>query len=58
MALNVAQFGDIVLLAGKGHEKTQTTREGIRPFDDAQVAREELAKLGYEPRVAAGKARQ
>jgi len=58
MALNVAQFGDIVLLAGKGHEKTQTTREGIRPFDDAQVAREELAKLGYDPQVAAGKARQ
>ncbi len=58
LALNVAQFGDIVLLAGKGHEKTQTTREGIRPFDDAQVAREELAKLGYEPQVAAGKARQ
>lgn len=47
-AIAEARAGDIVLLAGKGHEKTQTTREGVFPFDDVQVAREELAKAGYE----------
>jgi UDP-N-acetylmuramoyl-L-alanyl-D-glutamate--2,6-diaminopimelate ligase len=37
-----------VLLAGKGHEKTQTSREGTIPFDDVIVAREVLAEAGYE----------
>jgi UDP-N-acetylmuramoyl-L-alanyl-D-glutamate--2,6-diaminopimelate ligase len=36
-----------VLIAGKGHEKTQTTREGVFPFDDFEVAREELHALGF-----------
>jgi len=40
--------GDIVLLAGKGHEKVQTTREGTIPFDDVEVARESLKALGYD----------
>jgi hypothetical protein len=40
--------GDIVLLAGKGHEKVQITREGSRPFDDVEVAREVLRQSGYE----------
>jgi UDP-N-acetylmuramoyl-L-alanyl-D-glutamate--2,6-diaminopimelate ligase len=47
-AITEAHSGDIVLLAGKGHEKTQTTREGVIPFDDVEVAREELKKAGYE----------
>lgn len=47
-AVAEAHAGDIVLLAGKGHEKTQTTREGVFPFDDVQVAKEELQKAGYE----------
>ncbi|HYG98608.1 MAG TPA: UDP-N-acetylmuramoyl-L-alanyl-D-glutamate--2,6-diaminopimelate ligase [Terriglobales bacterium] len=47
-AIGEARARDIVLLAGKGHEKTQTTREGVFPFDDVQVAREELANAGYE----------
>jgi UDP-N-acetylmuramoyl-L-alanyl-D-glutamate--2,6-diaminopimelate ligase len=38
MALNEARAGDIVLLAGKGHEKTQTLKSGTIPFDDAAVA--------------------
>ena len=46
-ALHKAAPGDIVLLAGKGHEKTQTTREGVIAFDDAEVARELLAQMGY-----------
>ena len=31
LALAEARAGDIVLIAGKGHEKTQTTREGVLP---------------------------
>jgi UDP-N-acetylmuramoyl-L-alanyl-D-glutamate--2,6-diaminopimelate ligase len=47
LALAEAQAGDIVLIAGKGHEKTQTTREGVFPFDDVAVARQELHALGF-----------
>ncbi|MDR3763635.1 MAG: UDP-N-acetylmuramoyl-L-alanyl-D-glutamate--2,6-diaminopimelate ligase [Acidobacteriota bacterium] len=47
IALKDAKPGDIVLIAGKGHERTQTTREGVFPFDDYQVASEELNRLGY-----------
>ena len=47
-ALGEAKSADIVLIAGKGHERTQTTREGVFPFDDFEVAREELHKLGYQ----------
>lgn len=39
-ALQKAQPGDSVLIAGKGHEKTQYTADGIIPFDDAAVVRE------------------
>jgi UDP-N-acetylmuramoyl-L-alanyl-D-glutamate--2,6-diaminopimelate ligase len=47
LALHRAQPGDIILIAGKGHEKTQTTRDGMAAFDDAQVARELLNEMGY-----------
>ncbi|HSM87397.1 MAG TPA: UDP-N-acetylmuramoyl-L-alanyl-D-glutamate--2,6-diaminopimelate ligase [Candidatus Limnocylindrales bacterium] len=50
LALEEARPGDMVLLAGKGHEKYQTTREGTFPFDDVQVAREALQKMGYSKR--------
>ncbi len=59
LALKRAAPGDIVLLAGKGHEKVQVSREGTIPFDDVEVARETLAVLGYECKetasVAVGK---
>lgn len=48
MALEEARAGDIVLLAGKGHEKTQTLKSGTVPFDDAQVALETLKGLSAE----------
>ncbi|MFZ3340646.1 MAG: UDP-N-acetylmuramoyl-L-alanyl-D-glutamate--2,6-diaminopimelate ligase [Terriglobales bacterium] len=48
LAISQAAAGDIVLLAGKGHEKTQTANGKAIPFDDVEVARETLAKLGYE----------
>jgi UDP-N-acetylmuramoyl-L-alanyl-D-glutamate--2,6-diaminopimelate ligase len=47
LGLAEARPGDIVLIAGKGHEKTQTTRQGVFPFDDFEVAREELHALGF-----------
>ncbi len=47
LALSEARSGDIVLIAGKGHEKTQTTREGIFPFDDFEVAAQELKRIGF-----------
>ena len=52
LALNQAAPGDIVLIAGKGHEKVQVSREGSLPFDDVDVARQVLAKAGYECQVA------
>ena len=39
-AVRVAGNGDIVLLAGKGHETGQIVGERVLPFDDALVARE------------------
>ena len=48
MAIAQAAPGDIVLLAGKGHEKTQMTNGKAIPFDDVEVAREALAALGYQ----------
>jgi UDP-N-acetylmuramoyl-L-alanyl-D-glutamate--2,6-diaminopimelate ligase len=47
LAVSEAKPGDIVLLAGKGHEDYQVTREGTQPFSDEQVAREALLALGY-----------
>ncbi len=48
LAVNEARPGDIVLLAGKGHEKVQVTREGSNPFDDVEVAREALRTAGFD----------
>jgi UDP-N-acetylmuramoyl-L-alanyl-D-glutamate--2,6-diaminopimelate ligase len=48
LAVGEARSGDIVLLAGKGHEKVQITREGSRPFDDVEVARQALQTAGFE----------
>ena len=39
-AITMALAGDIVLIAGKGHEQGQTVGDRILPFDDVTVARE------------------
>lgn len=46
-ALALARPGDMVVIAGKGHETYQIVKDKTLPFDDRQVAREELAALGY-----------
>ncbi|HEV7483435.1 MAG TPA: UDP-N-acetylmuramoyl-L-alanyl-D-glutamate--2,6-diaminopimelate ligase [Solirubrobacterales bacterium] len=47
LALGRAEPGDTVVIAGKGHEQGQEFEEGRKiPFDDREVAREELRKLG------------
>jgi UDP-N-acetylmuramoyl-L-alanyl-D-glutamate--2,6-diaminopimelate ligase len=58
LAIREAGPGDIVLIAGKGHEKVQVSREGSVPFDDVEVARQVLRGAGYDcesANAAAGK---
>lgn len=47
LAIGEAGAGDVVLIAGKGHEKVQVTRDGSVPFDDVEVAQEALQSAGY-----------
>jgi UDP-N-acetylmuramoyl-L-alanyl-D-glutamate--2,6-diaminopimelate ligase len=47
LALDEARAGDIVLLAGKGHETYQVLRDRTIEFDDRAVARRILGKRGY-----------
>jgi UDP-N-acetylmuramoyl-L-alanyl-D-glutamate--2,6-diaminopimelate ligase len=44
-ALESAGPGDVVVIAGKGHEGYQVLRERTVPFDDRQVVREVLSRL-------------
>lgn len=44
-ALAVARAGDVVLIAGKGHETGQDFGTHVEPFDDALVARDALKQL-------------
>ncbi len=46
-ALEEARPGDIVLLAGKGHESYQVLRDGAIDFDDREKARGTLRSKGY-----------
>jgi len=39
-AIRIAKAGDIILVAGKGHETGQIVGDRVLPFDDALVARE------------------
>jgi len=46
-ALKEAKAGDIVILAGKGHETYQVLKDRVIHFDDREVARDVLRELGY-----------
>src|SRR5262245_24326147 len=54
LALAEAQAGDTVVIAGKGHETTQTAAGRVTPFDDRQVAARALADLGFTGGSRAG----
>jgi UDP-N-acetylmuramyl-tripeptide synthetase len=43
-AIKDARRGDLVLIAGKGHEKYQVIGDQVLPFDDVAVAREALTR--------------
>lgn len=47
-ALEEARPGDVVLIAGKGHEPYQVLKDRTIHFDDRETAREILGSLGYE----------
>ena len=44
-ALGLAEPGDVVVVAGKGHEQGQEISGSVHPFDDRVVVREALAEL-------------
>ena len=46
-ALTMAAPGDLVMIAGKGHETYQLIKDQILPFDDREVAKEVLEQMGY-----------
>jgi len=46
-AIASAGPGDVVLIAGKGHETYQTLKDRTVPFDDREVARRILRGFGY-----------
>jgi UDP-N-acetylmuramoyl-L-alanyl-D-glutamate--2,6-diaminopimelate ligase len=45
VAIRAAHSGDIVLIAGKGHEKVQILRDRTIPFDDVKEAASVLKEL-------------
>jgi UDP-N-acetylmuramoyl-L-alanyl-D-glutamate--2,6-diaminopimelate ligase len=49
VALGELRAGDVLVIAGKGHEKTQTIADRVLPFDDAEVARVGVRELKLAP---------
>jgi UDP-N-acetylmuramoyl-L-alanyl-D-glutamate--2,6-diaminopimelate ligase len=45
-AVGFAREGDVVVIAGKGHEQGQEFADRKLPFDDREVARDALRRLG------------
>jgi UDP-N-acetylmuramyl tripeptide synthase len=48
VAMDEARAGDIVLLAGKGHENYQILADHTLQFDDREMARHALRERGFE----------
>ena len=45
VACQMSKPGDIILIAGKGHENYQEIRGERKPFDDYKIAKEMLSKI-------------
>jgi UDP-N-acetylmuramoyl-L-alanyl-D-glutamate--2,6-diaminopimelate ligase len=54
LAVDEARAGDIVLLAGKGHEDYQVLADKTLPWDDRSIAEQELRKRGFDSPGIAG----
>jgi UDP-N-acetylmuramoyl-L-alanyl-D-glutamate--2,6-diaminopimelate ligase len=52
LAVREARAGDVLIVAGKGHEQGQEYADRTLPFDDRVVLREALAAQGYSRGVA------
>jgi UDP-N-acetylmuramoyl-L-alanyl-D-glutamate--2,6-diaminopimelate ligase len=50
-AIRMAKPGDLVIIAGKGHEKYQIIGDRTLPFDDVEVARAALGQRRAASRV-------
>ena len=46
-AIRLARTGDVVVIAGKGHETYQSVGDQRFPFDDRQIATQVLQDFGY-----------
>jgi UDP-N-acetylmuramoyl-L-alanyl-D-glutamate--2,6-diaminopimelate ligase len=57
-AIGMAEAGDVVLVAGKGHETGQDFGSYIQPFDDVEVAGAALRSRGHDASREAGGSRQ
>ena len=44
-AINIAQEGDIIVLAGKGHENYQLIQGKKIPFNESEIAKDEARKV-------------
>ena len=51
-AINKAQKGDVIVVAGKGHERTQTIGDVTTPFSDIDCVTKLLARLDDEKRCS------
>ncbi|MBI4477833.1 MAG: UDP-N-acetylmuramoyl-L-alanyl-D-glutamate--2,6-diaminopimelate ligase [Acidobacteria bacterium] len=51
-AVSLAEPGDVVLVAGKGHERYQEIGDRVLPFDDVAVARDALDRRAANSRVS------
>lgn len=46
-AIKKAETGDLIIILGRGNEKTMDYGAKVKPFDDREVTREVLKELGY-----------